>query len=153
MNIQLEFLFVFSGTGRPISHEAGPGPVGQRRLVVLDDQAIFEGPKLRGRLLPGGTDWQLVRQDGVTEIDATYMLRTDDGVLLRVVNRGMRHAPPDVAQRMARGDDVSADSYYFRCAPTIEAPAGKYEWLNKSLYVCTGARSIHGIELWFYRVL
>lgn len=152
MNIQLELLFVFTGTGLPVIHDLGTGPLGQRRMVALDDRATFEGPRLRGTLLPGGADWQLVRGDGVTEIMATYLLRTDDGVLLQVTNRGMRHFPRELAQRMALGEEVNADDCYFRCTPSIEAPHGKYDWLNKSVYVCTGSRTHGGIELWFYRV-
>jgi hypothetical protein len=144
MDIALELLFVFKGTGRPTIQEVAPGPLGQRRLVVLDDQARFEGPRLRGTLMPGGVDWQLLRADGVTEIDATYLLRTDDGVLLKVINRGMRHAVADPTDPVAM---------YFRCTPAIEAPTGPYEWLNKSVYVCTGVRAPDGIELWFYRVM
>jgi hypothetical protein len=76
MDIQLQFLFVFKGTGKPVAHEVGLGPLGARRLVVLDDQATFSGPRLRGTLMPGGADWQLTRTDGVTEIAATYLLQT-----------------------------------------------------------------------------
>ncbi len=153
MDIQLQFLFVFKGTGKPVTHEVGLGPLGARRLVVLDDQATFSGPRLRGTLMPGGADWQLTRTDGVTEIAATYLLRTDDGVLLTVTNRGIRHALPDVAAAMARGEPVDPAAVYFRCTPQIEAPAGHYEWLNRSVYVCTGTRTSDGIALWFYSVL
>ena len=153
MDIQLQFLFVFQGTGKPVIHEAGPGPLGVRRLVALDDLATFSGPRLRGTLVPGGTDWQLTRADGVTEIAATYLLRTDDGVLLTVTNRGIRHAPPDVAASMVRGEPVDPRAVYFRCTPHIEAPAGAYEWLNRNVYVCTGTRTPDGIALWFYSVL
>jgi hypothetical protein len=152
LNLELELLFVFKGTGKPAIHEAEPGPLGQRKLVVLDDQARFEGPRLRGTLMPGGTDWQLVRADGVTEIDAAYLLRTDDGVLLKVVNRGLRHAPPVVASHPADRGEVDPGTPYFRCTPTIEAPTGQYDWLNRSVYVATGVRTATGIELWFYRV-
>lgn len=153
MDIQLQLLFVFKGTGKPVIHEAGPGPLGVRRLVALDDQATFSGPRLRGTLVPGGADWQLTRADGVTEIAATYLLRTDDGVLLTVTNRGIRHALPDVVTRMVGGETVDPEVVYFRCTPQIEAPAGPYEWLNRSVYVCTGTRTSDGIALWFYSVL
>lgn len=153
MDIQLQFLFVFQGTGKPVIHEVGLGPLGTRRLVALDDQATFSGPRLRGTLVPGGSDWQLTRADGVTEIAATYLLRTDDGVLLTVTNRGIRHTLPDMAAHMMRGELVEPSAIYFRCTPQIEAPAGPYEWLNRSVYVCTGIRKSDGIELWFYSVL
>lgn len=153
MEIQLQFLGVFRGTGKPAIHEVGSGPLGIRRLVALDDQATFEGPRLRGRLVPGGADWQLTRADGVTEIAATYLLRTDDGVLLTVTNRGIRHAPPEVAARSARGESVDPGALYFRCTPQIEAPSGAYEWLNRSIHVATGIRTRDGIELWFYSLL
>ncbi|SDP61049.1 Protein of unknown function [Rhodoferax sp. OV413] len=150
MDIQLQFLFVFKGTGRPIIHEMGPGPLGNRRLVALDDQATFEGPRLRGTLLPGGIDLQLTRLDGVTEIDANYLLRTDDGVLLKVTNMGIRHTQ---SRTVELGQTELPHENYFRCTPKIEAPSGRYDWLNRSIYIGTGIRSKDGIELWFYRVL
>ena len=100
----------------------------------------FEGPEIKGEILPGGIDWQLIRSDKVTEIEAHYVLKTDDGVLIRVINRGFRYGPPEVMQRLAAGELVDPAEYYFRAAPLFEAPSGRYEFLNCALFVCTGER-------------
>lgn len=109
------------------------------------------GPQIRGELL-GGTDWQLTRRDGVTVLDAMYGLRTDDGVVVQIRNRGLRHGPPEVISALAAGQDVDPSAYYFRAAPEFVAPVGKYDWLNRSVFVCTGARYARSIKLWVWRI-
>jgi hypothetical protein len=85
-------------------------------------------------------------------VEALYLLRTDDGVTIQVRNRGMRHGPEAVMQRLAAGDAVDPSEYYFRALPAITAPAGPYEWLNRSLFVCSGARMVDSVRLWFYQI-
>ena len=92
------------------------------------------------RSVPGGADWQYVRADNVTVVEARYLLRTDDDVLIEVHNRGIRHGPAETMKRLAAGESVDPGEYYFRATPVLSAPAGKYEWLNRSLFVCSGAR-------------
>ena len=134
---------------RPI--DVGSTPQGVRRVVpILGGR--FEGPKLKGEILPGGADWQFTRADGVTELEALYLLRTDDGVVIQVRNRGLRHGPEEVMQRLAAGQPVDPGKYYFRAAPAFSAPEGRYSWLNKSLFLCTGSRQPASIELFFFRV-
>jgi hypothetical protein len=111
----------------------------------------FAGQKIRGELLPGA-DWQLTRPDGVTVVDATYGLRTDDGVIIQIRNRGLRHGPPEVMSALAAGQDVDPSAYYFRAAPEFVAPSGKYDWLNRSIFVCAGARYVRSIKLWVWRI-
>ena len=100
----------------------GPCPTGERRVVPILGGRI-EGPRLSGTVLPGGADTQLIRGDGVTEIVACYVLRLDDGALVRVVNRGLRHAAPDDMARLLRGEPVDPARVYFRTAPQFEASA------------------------------
>ena len=83
----------------------GQTPNGTRRIVNILG-GTFEGPKLKGKLLPGGADWQIIREDGFTEVDARYTLQTDTGHLIYVSNVGMRHAPPDVMKRLNAGETV-----------------------------------------------
>ena len=113
---------------------------------------LVDGPALHGQVLGGGADWQYVRNDGVTVAEATYLLRTHDGVLIQVRNRGLRHGPAEVVQRLMEGDDVDPGEYYFRTSPTFLVPPGAYDWLNRDVFVATGARHARAIELWFYRV-
>jgi hypothetical protein len=145
-----EFVFELNAT-LDAAIAIGETPHGVRRVVPITG-GRFEGPEIRGTILPGGADWQVVRGDGANELEALYLLRTDDGVVIQVRNRGLRHGPPDVMRRLAAGETVDPGEYYFRAVPSFAAPAGKYEWLNRSIHVCTGARYGGAIRLWFYRV-
>jgi hypothetical protein len=129
----------------------GATPQGARRVVPIAG-GQFEGPALRGAILPGGADWQFTRADGVTELEALYLLRTDDGVLIQARNRGLRHGPEAVMRRLAAGESVDEGEYYFRAAPSFSAPQGKYDWLNRNLFLCAGARLAAAVQLRFYRV-
>jgi hypothetical protein len=136
--------------GAPIT--VGDTPQGARRVVpILGGE--FEGPKLRGTVLPGGADWQYTRADGVAKLEALYLLRTEDGVHIQVRNFGTRHGPPEVLQRIAAGEDVDPREYYFRSLPEFSAPAGRYEWLNRYVFVASGVRYANSIKLWFYQVV
>jgi uncharacterized protein DUF3237 len=148
---ELEFVFELRGTlAEP--HALGATPHGVRRVVPITG-GEFEGPKLRGSIVPGGADWQVLRGDGVSELEALYLLRTDDGVLIQVRNRGLRHGPEAVMQRLFAGEPVDPAEYYFRAVPSFAAPAGTYEWLNRSIFLCSGARQASSIQLWMYRVI
>ena len=147
------FEFIFSAQGSL----ADPIPIGDtyegaRRIIPLLEGS-FEGPDIRGTFVPtGAADWQYTRADGVTVADATYAIRTDDGVVIQVQNYGLRFGPDAVMKRLAAGEPVAADEYYFRTNPRFKAPAGKYDWLNRGLFIATGARLPNGIRLWFFRV-
>ena len=117
----------------------GETPHGTRRIIPIIGGTV-EGPKIKGEVLNGGADWQILRADGVTELEAHYQFRTDDGTLIYVKNTGIRAATPEIAARLAKGEKVDASEYYFRATPKFEAPKGKYDWINNSLFVCTGER-------------
>ncbi len=129
----------------------GETPEGLRRMIPIVD-GTFSGPSLHGTVPGGGADWQFVRSDGVTVAEAVYLLRTEDGVLIQVRNRGLRHGSAEVIQRLSEGEDVDPAEYYFRSSPSFLAPVGPYAWLNSGVFVATGARYARAIELWFYRV-
>ena len=125
---------------------------GVRRIIPILEGS-FEGPGIRGIIVPdGAADWQFSRADGVTQAEATYALRTDDGVVIMVHNYGLRHGPDAVLRRLAAGEKVDPSEYYFRTNPRFLAPAGRYEWLNRSIFIASGARYPEAIKLWFYRV-
>ena len=94
----------------------GDVPEGARRVVPIEG-GTFEGPRLRGTVVPGGADWQYLRADGVMIVEAQYLLRTDDGVVIQVNNRGMRHGPEAVMRRLGAGEAVDPAEYYFRATP------------------------------------
>lgn len=130
----------------------GTNTRGERRFVPIL-WGSFEGPKIKGEILPGGIDWQIVRSDKVTEIEAHYMLKTDDGVLIRVLNKGFRHGTPEVMKRLAIGEPVEPGEYYFRAAPAFDAPSGRYEWLNRSLFISSGERYPGKVVLHVFEIL
>jgi hypothetical protein len=147
---ELEFVCELKAAlARPI--EVGATPSGVRRIVAIADGS-FQGPLLRGTILPGGADWQIIRTDGVAELQAHYVLKTDDGILIQVRNRGLRHGPEEVLKRIAEGAGVDPSEYYFRTTPVFEAPAGRYEWLNRSVFVATAARHAFAVAVQIFRV-
>ena len=131
----------------------GPSSHGLRRVVPITG-GTFEGPTIRGRVLPIGADCQFVRPDGVLALDARYTLETSDGVLIMVTNRGIRRAAPAVMERLGRGESVDPSEYYFRTTPEFEAPIGStYEWLNQSVFIGVAERRPDAAIVRFYRVL
>ena len=132
--------------------DLGAGPKGMRRMVPILTGS-FEGPRMKGVIPAGGVDWQIIRPDGVAEIEAHYTLETDDGVRIRVTNRGFRHGPAKVMRRLAQGEPVDPTEYYFRAAPYFEAPVGRYEWLNQHIFISTGRRFQASVRLDFFQIL
>jgi hypothetical protein len=148
---ELEFVYEATGNlGAPV--QIGATPDGARRIIPIFEGGRVEGPLIKGALMGNAADWQLTRPDGVTVADATYALRTDDGVIIQIHNKGLRHGPPDVMARLSAGDAVDPAEYYFRTIPVFIAPNGKYEWMNRSVFVCSGARFKASIKLWVWRV-
>jgi hypothetical protein len=94
-----------------------------------------------------------VRADDVTELEARYSMRTRDGVEIAIINRGLRRASPEIMERLSRGEPVDSAQVYFRTAPTFEAPAGPYEWLNRSLFVATAARLPAKVQITVFEVM
>jgi len=133
----------------PVS--SGVTPQGEVRVVPFGT-GRFEAADFRGRLLPGGTDWQRIRSDGVLEIRAHYMLETDQGERIEVISEGIRVASAEVLERMARGDDVPADLYYFRTFVRLNTGAERLAHLNRLLAVSFGRRRKMSVHLDLYAV-
>ena len=108
------------------------------RLVVPVTGGDFEGPRLRGRVLPGGGDWLLLRSDGVLELDLRITLETDDHTLIFMTFQGLRHGPPDVIAALGRGESVDPATYYFRTLPRFETSSETYAFLNRVIAVGVG---------------
>ena len=131
--------------------DVGNGPHGQRRVINILGGA-FAGPRLSGRVLPGGADWQMVRSDGSVEVSARYTLETHDGALIYVGNWGLRRGPPEVIARLAAGDSVDASEYYFRTTPVFETGATEYAWLNGIIAVAAGERRADAVIITAYEL-
>jgi hypothetical protein len=124
---------------------------GERRIIPIKGGA-FAGPRLSGKVLPGGADWQIIRTDGIAELEARYTLETDDGALIYVLNRGIRSASREVMGRLARGEKVHPSEYYFRTRPVFETGAPKYQWLHRVVAVATGERLPDEVIITVYEV-
>lgn len=123
--------------GEPL--ELGQTPWGRRRIIPIVG-GEFDGPSVSATILPGGADWQVVHEDGMAAIDTRYTLRTHDGALISVATRGVRHGPPDVLRRLARGDQVDPAEYYFRVSIQYETGTEAYQWLNRIVAVASAVR-------------
>jgi hypothetical protein len=147
---RLEFLMAISAeVGETIG--MGPGPLGERRMVSITG-GTFAGPRLRGTVM-GGADWQIVRRDGAIELDARYALHDARGGLVQVVSQGLRHGPPEVMARLARGEAVDPADYVFRTFMRFETGAAELAFLNTAMVVATAERQARRVELRCYRVL
>lgn len=131
--------------------ELGDSPLGRRRIIPITG-GTFRGERLSGRVLAGGADWQVIRSDGVAELDARYTLETHDKALIYVRNFGYRHGPAEVIQRLAAGEPVDPALYYMRTTPRFETGAERYQWLNRIICVASGARRKAAVELDVYEV-
>jgi hypothetical protein len=130
----------------------GETPEGLRRIIPILGGSS-SGPRLNGEILAAGADFQLFRSDGVTVLEARYVLRTLDGVLVAVNNIGLRRGPPEAMARLARGEVVDPELIYFRTAFKFETAHESYSWLMRSLFIGAGARHPDGVEIGVYEVL
>jgi hypothetical protein len=148
---RLEMIFAANvSVGPPL--DCGDVGKGARRIVPITG-GEFSGPDIRGKVLPGGADWQILRGDGVSELEARYTLQTGDGALINVRNLALRHGPPEVMAALAAGRAVAPGSYYFRGATFFETSASRYGWITNCIVICTGERQPTGVKLKFYKVL
>ena len=123
--------------GEPL--ELGQTLWGRRRVIPIAG-GEFDGPRLRGTVLAGGADWQVVHPDGMATIDTRYTLQTHDGALVSVATQGVRHGPPEVLARIAAGELVDPAEYYFRVSIRYEVAESHYAWLNRIVAVASAVR-------------
>ena len=109
------------------AYVVGETPHGKRTVIPITG-GTFEGPRLKGTIIPGGADWQLAKGNR-TELEAIYSIKTDDGVYIHIRNRGIIYGGTD---------ENGQPSFYFKAAPQFEAPEdSKYAWLNNALFLCS----------------
>jgi hypothetical protein len=148
---RLEFAFeLHAEVGKP--DEVGAVPGGTRRVIPILG-GTFSGSGLKGKILPGGADHQLLQSDGFTQLEARYILQTEQGEMIYVTNRGMRHGPAEVLQRLNAGERVDPNLIYFRTAATLDTPSQRLQWMARSIFVCVGERYPTEVVVRFYRVL
>ncbi len=130
--------------------DLGGGRTGQRRVVPVVGGRVTG--RISGTILDVGADWQTVGADGVAELDARYAFRTDDGALVEIVNTGTRHGPPDVMARLAAGEPTPPEQYSMRSVARLESGHPDYRWLNRMVFVGTGARNGAAVQVDLYSV-
>lgn len=126
---------------------------GGRRYVAFEDGTFVGRDDLRGTVLAGGVDWQTVRPDGVLEIDAHYTLETDAGETVEVRSRGVRKVRESVSARIARGEPVDPDEYYFRTHVRLTTSAPRLGFLNDLIAISTGRRDQAVVRIDVHEVL
>ena len=130
----------------------GATPYGERRIIDILGGTVT-GPKLKGRVLSGGADWQIIRADGAADIQARYTIETETGHRILVSSDGLRHGPKAVLDALARGDKVDPALYYFRTVMRFETSDDpEVSWLNRILALASGMREARGVRLDVYEV-
>ena len=133
--------------------EVGQTVSGQRRMIPITG-GVVKGPRLNGKVLAGGADFQLILAGGTqAHLDARYVIELDDGTRVFVQNTALRVASLENSQRIMRGEPVNPAEIYFRCQPQLEAASEKWAWLAESQFIGSGRRAPDGVFLSFYRVL
>ena len=131
--------------------EAGNTPYGGRRVIEILGGSV--AGRVNGKIMSGGADWQIIRNDGVADIQARYVLETDAGARILVTSNGLRHGPAEVLARIARGEDVDPSLYYFRTVLRFEAADPSLDWLNRIIAIARGKRDRLTVTLDVYEVL
>jgi len=117
-------------------------------VPILGGEAIGHG--WRARVLPGGSDFQLIVSDTLSELDARYGLETDAGDLIYVHNSAMRSASPEVMARLLRGEPVDPSQVYFRCSPRFETASASLKWINERMFTGAGVRNPAEVVMRFF---
>jgi hypothetical protein len=133
--------------------EVGTTPAGLRRMIPITGGTVT-GPQVKGKVLAGGADFQLILEGGTqAHLDARYVIELDDGSRVFVQNTALRVASLENSQRIMNGQPVNPDEVYFRCQPKLEATTPEWAWLSESQFIGMGRRAPDGVFLSFYRVL
>lgn len=130
--------------------EMGQGRGGQRRIIPIVGGSVTG--QVSGNILNLGADWQTIQADGVANLDTRYAFETNDGALIEVINKGVRHGPAEVIEAMARGEDQDPSTYYMRTTATLETGDQRYSWVNRMLFVGTGRRLSNAVLVELYMV-
>ncbi len=129
----------------------GATPIGERRVINILGGTVTG--KLTGKILPGGADWQFIRADGASHVEARYTIQADSGAYVLVNSEGIRHGPPDVLARLLKGEQVDPSLYYFRTCMRFETGDKDLDWLNRVITIARGQREKNAVRLDVYEVL
>ena len=141
-------LAIHVGTPR----EVGETGAGQRRIIDILGGTV-SGPRLAGRILPGGADYQIIRAGGLTELHARYVVELDNGALVYVENTGLRFGPLAELDKIRRGEPVDPALIYFRTVPRFETAAEGHAWLGRHVFLGAGIRRPDRVEIRVFQVM
>ena len=153
MTPALETKYIFTITARigPVT-SAGDIGRGVRRIIPIIGGEV-RGPKVNGKLLAFGADFQIIRPNELIDLEAKYAFETDDGATVYVENRGIRFGPVELLQKLKRGEEVDPKLIYFRTVPKFETGHEKYRWLMEHIFVASAARQVDRVVIDVHMVL
>jgi hypothetical protein len=126
--------------------DVGPTIEGHRRVIPIVGGSV-NGPELKGRVLPLGADYQVLRSQTLTELQAQYVVETDSGDRIYVSNFGLRAGSADDIRTLVEGGSVPAERIYFRCSPRLTTASRRWSWLESRILVGVGRRLPATVEL------
>lgn len=132
--------------------EAGDFGYGARRVIPIEGGTLA-GENVTGTILPGGADYQVIRPDGLTELEAKYAIAMSDGAVVYVENIGIRFGPEEALARLRAGQPVAPELIYFRSVPRFETGDARYRWLMRHVFAGSGVRRPDSVELDVFQVL
>ena len=124
---------------------------GRRQLIELVSGKLTG--KVNGILLPGGVDSQIIRPDGLTELEARYGIELDNGDSLYIENKGIRRVDPAFSIEASQGKIIDPSHVYFAAVPHFEVYSEALRWLTESVFICYATRLPELVLLRFYRVV
>jgi hypothetical protein len=130
--------------------DMGLGRFGQRRIIPIIGGRV--SGRVSGTILDLGADWQTVAHDEVAELHARYAFRTGEGAVIEIINQGFRHGPPEVMKQLASGAPTPPESYFMRSTARLESGHPEYQWINRMVFVGTGARDASSVQIDLYSV-
>src|SRR6201986_3722769 len=153
MSPVLETKYVFTITAE-IGEVTSAGEIGTglRRIIPITGGEV-KGEGISGKVCPFGADFQIIRPNELIELEAKYAFETDDGAVVYVENRGIRFGPPELMQRLKRGEAVDPQLIYFRTVPKFETGAARYRWLMEHLFIASAARHADRVVIDVHMVL
>ena len=131
--------------------DVGPTPEGHRRIIPITGGTV-SGPRLHGRVLSAGADFQTLHSPELTQLEARYAVETEDGAIISVDNAALRSGSTEALARIARGEPVDPSEIYFRCAVRLRASASQWDWVNRTLFVGAGERYPDAVVIHLFAV-
>ena len=129
---------------------------GRRQLIPIINGILEgvdpEGKPLKGTVLPGGVDSQVIRPDGKCELSARYGILLDDGSSFYIENNGIRTVPQEYVAEVLNGGFIDPSLYYFATIPTFEVYARELDWLENHLFFCKAVRETSTVKITYYMI-